>query len=830
MASPSTARLGRWLAAGMAALAALLCLGLSLFLAARHPLSPLLALAAVLLVTALARFFWASWPGWFLALVPLIGLAPWTGWLWLEEWHLLLLASAAGGYAAVLGAPVQPQHLADRPLRLSLPIALLLLLAAAMTMLAVVRGVVDGGGLNLSLFQGYHDTGQALRVGMPVLALLLMLPLWRRSARLVPERVAPALSLGMLGVLAVVAGGALLERLTYTGLTDFTSDYRTTSVFWEMHVGGAALDGALAMSLPFALLALLQARTARASALAMALALLGLYALLTTFSRGLYLGALLGLVLSTGLWWRQQAVIANQGQSKSGNTAFARDAQFGLAALVLLAAGAGWLLFPGSGYRGLLCLCATVLALLMQPSPTRRLSVGQRLVSTALGLVIAVPVVGLSAVGASVFGKLAYLAFALGFGLNLLLARLAWRDAPPWNSNLFDSLRAGVWLALVGQIGVVAWNWGGDLAARQSLLPLALLAIAWPLTQGGRIGAALSELGWRPRWLALGGILLGVSVVAALSGGQYIAGRASTTGQDLTGRLAHWQRTPEMVNAARAQLFGIGAGRYPPHFMISDDPATRTGDLRFQPLPEPHVVLASGHHVLGFGEMLRLSQQLSVAPAGLVLQLQMRNAQPLTLHAEVCQRHLIYTSNCLTQALDVPASADYKPLRLVLGGDGGLSAGGWLRPGLVFAVSLASRGTRADVRQFSLQGSDGQELLRNGDLQRQMAHWFMSSDRHHLPWHAKSLPLHWYFEQGAVGLLLNLALLALALARVTVGGAAAHPLAPALAGALVGFLVVGLFDSLVDSSRIAFLYGTLLLCSLSLRATVARQAVEVRGR
>ena len=39
------------------------------------------------------------------------------------------------------------------------------------------------------------------------------------------------------------SAGALWERAVYTALLDFSSDYRTTGSFWEMHVGGAALDG-----------------------------------------------------------------------------------------------------------------------------------------------------------------------------------------------------------------------------------------------------------------------------------------------------------------------------------------------------------------------------------------------------------------------------------------------------------------------------------------------------------------------------------------------------------------------------------------------------------
>ena len=81
---------------GLIALAA--CTG-GLVLATHHPLSPVVATAFVL-VASLAFFSRAHW--WLLllpALLPVIGLAPWTGWITFEEQDMLVLAAAAGGYA-----------------------------------------------------------------------------------------------------------------------------------------------------------------------------------------------------------------------------------------------------------------------------------------------------------------------------------------------------------------------------------------------------------------------------------------------------------------------------------------------------------------------------------------------------------------------------------------------------------------------------------------------------------------------------------------------------------------------------------------------------------
>ena len=67
------------------------------------------------------------------------------------------------------------------------------------------------------------------------------------------------------------------------------------------------------------------------------------------------------------------------------------------------------------------------------------------------------------------------------------------------------------------------------------------------------------------------------------------------------------------------------------------------------------------------------------------------------------------------------------------------------------------------------------------------------------------------FDQGIVGLLLFVILTGGALYRLVAGAAHWHPLAPFLTAALAGFLLVGLFDSLLDVPRLAFLFYLLTL-------------------
>ena len=151
-----------------------------------------------------------------------------------------------------------------------------------------------------------------------------------------------------------------------------------------------------------------------------------------------------------------------------------------------------------------------------------------------------------------------------------------------------------------------------------------------------------------------------------------------------------------------------------------------------------------------------------------------------------------------------------------------LGGGDWYAPRLVvFSIATDTALALLDVDNIQLLGPDGRELLDNGDFSEGMRRWFFSSDRNHLPWHIKNLFMNVLFDQGGVGLLLFSAMLLAALWRVSVGTAKDHPLAPGIGGGLVGFVLVGLFDSLVDVPRLAFVFYLVLLLGLTVRQASA---------
>jgi hypothetical protein len=179
-------------------------------------------------------------------------------------------------------------------------------------LLALARGVADAGGFPLGWFQGYEEPLNSLRIAKSFLLVLLLLPSLASLLAIRPLLVGRSLAAGVATGLGWVAVAVLCERAGYPGLLDFSTHYRSTALFWEMHVGGAGLDGFLALTVPFAVHAVVHARSRWRWGLAALLAMSAAYACLTTFSRGVYLAVGFSLMVLAWLlaapWRRRQAL------------------------------------------------------------------------------------------------------------------------------------------------------------------------------------------------------------------------------------------------------------------------------------------------------------------------------------------------------------------------------------------------------------------------------------------------------------------------------------------------------------------------------------------
>lgn len=351
----------------------------------------------------------------------------------------------------------------------------------------------------------------------------------------------------------------------------------------------------------------------------------------------------------------------------------------------------------------------------------------------------------------------------------------------------------------------------------------------WPLQDAG----ATSVAAWRKRALLAAGLLLVMAVVGALGGGAYLRDRVATWKDDGLFRLSHWREGLRLLHGPEQWLLGRGTGRFVPANFYEGPDEGRIGDYRLRTDEgEAYLALTAGKHMLGRGELFRISQRIDApAPGPVRVTLVSRTASDAVLVLEICERNLIYPDNChatgpLLKPKPVEGAAETSaprrsawqtqtfeiPAVQALGGD-------WWAPRFVtFSMSLDARGGRVDISRIALHDAQGRALLTNGDFNREMAHWFFSSDRHHLPWHMKNAALHVLFEQGLLGLSLLGSAVVLALARLSFGRGRDHPLAPAIVAALIGFATVGAFDSLLDAPRIGFIFFALLMLGLGLRA------------
>ena len=737
------------------------------------------------------------------ALLPVLDLAPWTGWFFLEEIDLLLMITA--GFAYWRLAPAAPTAPGAR-----LPVVAILGIAGIALAYAVglCRGLMPLPALDANAFASSLSGFNSVRVGKSWFWALTLLPALMRDAGPRLDMLERYFIPGMLFGLALVSGADIWERLVFPGLMDFSSDYRTTAPFSGMNTGGAALDGYLALAFPFVAMWLLPSQTRRRNGAAIALLALGAYAGLSTFSRGLYAAYAVAAMIIAGF------LLATAFKKAGVGWRFCLGGVAGAALLVYVLVE----VFSSSGYRGF----AAALILLVAAAVLATRAIQWKLLPATLLCAIALTVTlgSVLSFGADTPGMLKppYLLFMLS-GLTFAgAAGMDRRAGSPLMMAFCCLALSTVW---------IAWHWGGSGA----LLPSALVA---------GIAVAVLNAGARtPRWqadrasltmTAAGAIVL--AMVIPICASYHASERFASTRSDLQERIRHWTQSIHMMDRdVSTQILGMGLGKFPITYFERNPLGEQPGTLRYvDEASNRYLQLGTAQYAQGYGEMLRVLQRLAVRPdTRYLLALDIRRISDRSaLQVSICERLLLYPRNCVAAPLHLlPPNGRWQHYVVALD-SGVLGAGAWpLRAPTQLEISVGGEPSWLDVDNVSLREEiSGSELIHNGSFSDGYNYWFFSSDRHHLPWHIKNIALNVYFELGWLGISGFLILLAFAFVRLAAQAGAGNARGAAYLAALAGFLTVGIFDSLLDVPRLGLLFFLVLFVALMQPARIPQPLAE----
>ena len=784
-------------------LASLSLLG-GITLAWHYPLGQAWALLAFSLVVA-ASALQPGLPATLVpALLPVLALAPWTGWLTFEELDLLILACVAGAYLR-LGWQNQAISASVTKFSRVSTIAWLLLAAfLASTFISMQRGLDDAGGFHFGWFQGYHEPMNSIRNAKGLLLALLLLPYWRASLLRDSAKVSQSLGMGLAIGLGLAGIAVLWERLAFTGLLNFATDYRATGMFWEMHVGGAALDGFLVLAMPFAIREVLHAQTGLRRLIAAAAVALGVYACIATFSRITYLalpaGALVLLLL--------EALQRRRVSSTTVVTALNASPRQSMSAVLLVIAFTALIvwMFPTSGYRGAAAMLGVIALLLPTAEIARAISPRVWIGSVAGGIMLTAAAAALT----MLLPKGAYMAYAVSF---LLTAGAVWSFFRwQWAGQVAGPIAVSGLISTIACVVLVAYHWGDTPALLPAVVGAAVCMLL--IVVCGALAAPVWPVATRWHAGILSCLAVAVALAAVFGGSSFMGERLSTGSSDLRKRLDHWTLGVGMLDGASDWWIGKGLGRFPANHFLIGNLLQHPGDARLMRQDDGQFLRLSGG-LNGVDEPFRLSQRVAEPMGPVALLAQVNAAYDLKLQVEICEKHLLYIGKCIRGTATVKADPGrWQQLEVSLRG-AAISAGFWYAPRLLtFSVAVQKCACYIDLDDLQLVDRNGRNLLANGGFSAGLSHWYSSSDRHHLPWHIKNMFLHVLFEQGIVGLTLWCLLVGGALLRLAVGRVRSHQMAPASVAAIIGFLIVGGFDSLLDAPRIAWLFYTLVLLSL----------------
>lgn len=224
------------------------------------------------------------------AILPILDLSPWSGRYLITEFDLFILTSLS---ISLFFARIDFSFTHKKG-----NIKWLILFMLISYSISTIIGFVSLKQADDTAFYLYLNEYNSLRVAKGFFLALLLLPVLSYEKKQAAKKtqssnISKLFSLGMLIGLTLVIGSIVWERLVFTGLFDFSRNYRASGLFSGMRLGGIMLDAYLFLTLPFILLLLYRFKSAWVHFLAIIIFAGSIYSILVTYTRINYLAIII---------------------------------------------------------------------------------------------------------------------------------------------------------------------------------------------------------------------------------------------------------------------------------------------------------------------------------------------------------------------------------------------------------------------------------------------------------------------------------------------------------------------------------------------------------
>jgi hypothetical protein len=293
-------------------------------------------------------------------------------------------------------------------------------------------------------------------------------------------------------------------------------------------------------------------------------------------------------------------------------------------------------------------------------------------------------------------------------------------------------------------------------------------------------------------------------VVIPSASGYKMTERFSTSTEDLSHRTSHWANTLSyMDNSLSSTLFGKGLGSFPMYYFLNHLSDNTTVNYAFLKNSETNFLSMSGGDY-NITQKVNISEETNYS-----IFLRARSERAARLTVKFCPRHIIfssrYTPECVSQVFELKPGGEWSIFEANFYSDN-LGKSRLLYWPIAVQLQHGTLGAKLDIADFNVLDEMGVNIIANSDFSHGADRWSFVRDFSHDDWHTKNIYLNYYFEQGLLGILSFLIIIAFASITQIKALKNSSVLSPVFLASIAGVLTVGLFGSIVDNPRVAFLF------------------------